>query len=226
MTTIARLAETAALIGDPARAAMLYALMDGRAFTAGELAQVAGITPPTASGHLAQLVTAGMLAVEPQGRHRYFRIASAEIGAILEGLMLVTADRVERLPRPGPRDPALRRARICYDHLAGELGVALFGSLASAGHISLSPDGAGLTPTGTNLLDRLGIAVPESRLPACRPCLDWSEPRHHLAGQVGAAICTAALARGWVRRREGTRTLDVTPTGAPAFAYSFGVRLP
>jgi DNA-binding transcriptional ArsR family regulator len=226
MTTIARLAETAALIGDPARAAMLYALMDGRAFTAGELAQVAGITPQTASGHLAQLVTAGMLAVEPQGRHRYFRIASAEIGAILEGLMLVTADRVERLPRPGPRDPALRRARICYDHLAGELGVALFGSLASAGHISLSPDGAVLTGGGTELLDRLGIWLPESRRPACRPCLDWSERRHHLAGQVGAAICTAALARGWVRRREGTRTLDITPTGTRAFADSFGARLP
>ena len=225
MTTIARLAETAALIGDPARAAMLYALMDGRAFTAGELAQAAGIAPPTASGHLAQLVTAGMLAVEPQGRHRYFRIASAEIGAILEGLQLGTAERPDRLPRPGPRDPALRKARICYDHLAGELGVALFGALAKAGHISVSPEGAGLTASGTHLLDRLGIELPESRRPACRPCLDWSERRHHLAGQAGAAICTAALARGWVRRRQGTRTLDITPAGAKAFADSFDVRL-
>jgi DNA-binding transcriptional ArsR family regulator len=220
------MAETAALIGDPARAAMLHALMDGRAFTASELAQAAGIAPSTASGHLAQLVTAGMLAVEAQGRHRYFRIALPEIGAILEGLMLVTADRVERLPRPGPRDPALRRARICYDHLAGELGVALFSSLAEAGHLSLAPEGAALTASGTALLGSLAIALPENRRPACRPCLDWSERRHHLAGQVGAAICTAAFARGWVRRHEGTRTLDVTPTGAKAFADSFGVRLP
>lgn len=225
MTTIARLAETAALIGDPARAAMLYALMDGRAFTAGELAQAAGVTPQTASGHLAQLVAAGMLAVAPQGRHRYFRLASAEIGAILEGVMRVTADRADRLPRPGPRDPALRKARICYDHLAGELGVALFTSLATAGHLSVSPEGAVLTGSGTALLGSLGIAVPESRRPACRPCLDWSERRHHLAGQAGAAICAAALARGWVRRREGTRTLDVTPTGTKAFADSFGIRL-
>jgi DNA-binding transcriptional ArsR family regulator len=226
MTTIARLAETATLIGDPARAAMLYALMDGRAFTAGELAQAAGVTPQTASGHLAQLVAADMLAVERQGRHRYFRIASSEIGAILEGLMVVTADRLDRLPRPGPSDPALRKARICYDHLAGGLGVALFAALAEAGHLSVSADGAVLTGSGAALLGSLGIEVPESRRPACRPCLDWSERRHHLAGQVGAAICSAALARGWVRRREGTRALDVTPIGARAFAGSFGARLP
>ena len=226
MTTIIRLAETASLIGDPPRAAMLYALMDGRAFTAGELAEAAGVTPPTASGHLAQLVAAGMLAVEAQGRHRYFRIASAEIGAILEGLQLVTADRIGRLPRPGPRDTAMRKARICYDHLAGELGVALFAALAEAGHLSLSRDGAALSDSGAALLGSLDIEVPERRRPTCRPCLDWSERRHHLAGQAGAAICTAALARGWVRRREATRTLDVTPTGTRAFADSFGVRLP
>jgi DNA-binding transcriptional ArsR family regulator len=225
MTTIARLAETAALIGDPARAAMLYALMDGRAFTAGELAAVAGVAPPTASGHLGQLVTAGMLAVEAQGRHRYFRISTPEIGAILEGLMVVTADRVDRLPRPGPRDPALRTARICYDHLAGELGVALFAALTEAGHLSLSSEGAVMTGSGTALLDSLGIALPPGRRPVCRPCLDWSERRHHLAGQVGAAICAAALGRGWVRRREGSRTLDLTPSGAKGFAESFGVRL-
>ncbi|MBA2918201.1 metalloregulator ArsR/SmtB family transcription factor [Sphingomonas sp. MAH-20] len=226
MTTIIRLAETASLIGDPTRAAMLYALMDGRAFTAGELAEAAGVTPQTASGHLAQLVAAGMLAVEAQGRHRYFRIASAEIGAILEGLQLVTADRIGRLPRPGPRDAALRKARICYDHLAGELGVALFAALAGAGHLRLSADGAALSDSGTALLGSLDIEVPARRRPTCRPCLDWSERRHHLAGQAGAAICTAALARGWVRRRHGSRALDVTPTGTRAFAAGFGVRLP
>lgn len=225
MTTIARLAETAALIGDPARAAMLYALMDGRAFTAGELAHAAGVTAPTASGHLSQLVTARMLAVEAQGRHRYFRIASPEVGTVLEGLMVVTADRVDRLPRPGPRDPALRKARICYDHLAGELGVTLFAALAKAGHLSVSAEGAVLTDGGTDFLGAIGIEVPDGRRPPCRPCLDWSERRHHLAGRAGAAICSAALARGWVRRRGGGRALDLTPAGEKAFAHSFGVRL-
>ncbi|HYZ48143.1 MAG TPA: winged helix-turn-helix domain-containing protein [Sphingomonas sp.] len=224
MVTVARLAETAALIGDPARTAMLFALMDGRAYTAGELANFAGVAPPTASGHLAQLVEAGMLAVERQGRHRYFRIAAPEIGAILEGLTVVTAHREGRAPAPGPRDPALRRARICYDHLAGELGVALYGALVERGYLRLSPDGAALTDSGAALLDALGVQLAPSRRPACRPCLDWSERRPHLAGQAGAAICAAALDRAWVRRREGCRTLDVLPAGSRVFAESFGLR--
>jgi DNA-binding transcriptional ArsR family regulator len=225
MVTVSRLAETAALIGDPARTAMLCALMDGRAFTAGELAGAAGVAPPTASGHLAQLVEAGMLAVERQGRHRYFRIAAPEIATILEGLMAVTAHRQGAALKTGPRDPALRRARICYDHLAGALGVALFGAMAERGHLTMSADGAALTGDGAALLERLGIPLPAARRPVCRPCLDWSERRPHLAGQAGAAICAAALDRGWVRRREGSRALDLTPPGVRAFAEAFGVRL-
>ncbi|MBS0502959.1 MAG: winged helix-turn-helix transcriptional regulator [Proteobacteria bacterium] len=223
MVTIARLAETAALIGDPARTAMLYAMMDGRAFTAGELAGAAGVTPQTASGHLAQLLAAGMLAAEKQGRHRYFRLASAEIGGILEGLMTVTAARVPLAT--GPADPALRRARICYDHIAGNLGVALYAALLGQGHVRLAEDGVALTASGRALLDRLGIGPPHARRPACRTCLDWSERRHHLAGQVGAAICATALARDWLRRRAGTRALDVTPKGEAGFHEVFGVVL-
>ena len=223
MVTIARLAETAALIGDPARTAMLYAMMDGRAFTAGELAGAAGVTPQTASGHLGQLLEAGMLAAEKQGRHRYFRLASAEIGGILEGLMTVTAARAPLTT--GPPDPALRRARICYDHIAGSLGVALYAALLEQGHVRLAEDGVALTDSGRALLDRLGIAPPHARRPACRTCLDWSERRHHLAGQVGAALCTAALNRDWLRRRTGTRALEVTPKGEAAYRDVFGVAL-
>lgn len=223
MVTIARLAETAALIGDPARTAMLYAMMDGRAFTAGELASAAGVTPQTASGHLAQLLAAGMLAAEKQGRHRYFRLASAEIGGILEGLMTVTAARAPL--STGPAYPALRRARICYDHIAGSLGVALYAALLDQGHVRLAEDGVALTTSGHALLDRLGIDPPHARRPACRTCLDWSERRHHLAGQVGAAICATALARDWLRRRPATRALDVTPKGEAGFREVFGVLL-
>lgn len=222
MVTIARLAETAALIGDPARTAMLYAMMDGHAFTAGELAGAAGVTPQTASGHLGQLLEAGMLSVEKQGRHRYFRLASAEIGGILEGLMTVTAVRAPLAT--GPADPALRRARICYDHIAGSLGVALYAALLEQGHVRLAEDGVALTDSGRALLDRLGIALPHARRPACRTCLDWSE-RHHLAGQVGAAICATALDRDWLRRRAGTRALEITPKGEAALREMLGVTL-
>ena len=223
MVTIARLAETAALIGDPARTAMLYAMMDGRAFTAGELAGAAGVTPQTASGHLAQLLAAGMLSAEKQGRHRYFRLASAEIGGILEGLMTVTAARAPLAT--GPADPALRRARICYDHIAGSLGVALYAALLEQGHVRLAEDGVALTDSGRALLDKLGIDPPHARRPACRTCLDWSERRHHLAGQVGAAICATALERDWLRRRAGTRALEITPKGEAALREMLGVTL-
>jgi DNA-binding transcriptional ArsR family regulator len=223
MVTIARLAETAALIGDPARTVMLYAMMDGRAFTAGELAGAAGVTPQTASGHLAQLLGASMLAVEKQGRHRYFRLASTDIAAILEGLMTVTAARSPLTT--GPADPGLRRARICYDHIAGTLGVALYAALLEQGHVRLAEDGVALTEGGRALLDRLGIDPPHARRPACRTCLDWSERRHHLAGQVGAAICATVLERDWLRRRTATRGLDITPKGEGAFCEVFGVSL-
>jgi DNA-binding transcriptional ArsR family regulator len=232
MVTLTNLAETASLLGDPARAAMLFAMLDGRAFAAGELARVAGISAPTASGHLTKLCAAGMLAVERQGRHRYFRLASPEIGAALEGLLTVTqhrtASRDVRLARPGPRDAALRRARVCYDHLAGELGVALFTAMVGNGSLSLAPDGVSLTDEGRRFLAENGIvdgAALSPKAATCRPCLDWSERRHHLAGAVGRMLLTSALDRAWLRRLPDTRALAVTVTGQAAFRRAFGVTL-
>lgn len=229
MVTISNLAATAALIGDPARASMLFALMDGRAFTAGELARTAGVTAPTASGHLARLTDAGLLAVESQGRHRYFRLASAEVAAGLEGLQRLAAHRHDeeggvRTPKVGPRDREMRRARVCYDHLAGELGVALFGAMVARDQLRLGPEGAELTEAGADMLRTMGAEpYASSAAPLCRPCLDWSERRHHLAGKAGAALCRTALDRGWVRRADGTRALRITPAGAAAFKAHFGV---
>lgn len=228
MVTVSGLAETAALVGDPARAAMLVALLDGRAFTAGELARAAGVAASTASGHLAKLLDGGMVIVVQQGRHRYFRIAGSEAAASLEALMAATAHRKEATPaRPlavGPRDLALRRARVCYDHLAGELGVALFEAMVARGQIRLAARGAELTAPGEQLLVALGIP-PDARgagHASCRPCLDWSERCDHLAGYAAAAICSTALDRGWVVRAPGTRIVRVTRAGADAFSRYFG----
>ncbi|TGX55918.1 ArsR family transcriptional regulator [Sphingomonas gei] len=224
MVTIVNLAETATLIGDPTRTAMLFTLMDGRAFTAGELARAAGISAPTASSHLAQLCAGGLLSVERQGRHRYFRLAAPEIASILEGLLVVTAHRLPAIPRTGPRDRAMRHARICYDHLAGEVGVALFARMVAQGHVRLAENGAEITGPGARFLADLGIDMTHQRgAPACRLCLDWTERRHHLAGRAGAALCRLALDSGWMRRVEGTRALNVTPTGIAALRKHFAL---
>jgi DNA-binding transcriptional ArsR family regulator len=226
MVTITSLAQTATLIGDPARTAMLFTLMDGRAFTAGELARAAGVSAPTASSHLAQLCEGGLLAVERQGRHRYFRLASPDIASSLEGLLVVTAHRLPAKPITGPRDRAMRHVRICYDHLAGEVGVALFAYMVEQGHVRLAENGAELTRPGARFFTDLGIDLPHGHAaPACRPCLDWSERRHHLAGRAGAALCRLALESGWVRRIENTRALSVTPSGIAALRKHFALAL-
>ena len=227
-------AEIAALAGDPTRAGMLHALMDGRALTASELAHVAGITPQTASGHLARMATAGLLTVEKQGRYRYHRLASRAVAQMMESIMQV-ASALEP-PRPlvvGPRDAALRIARTCYDHLAGRLGVALADALVAGGYAELADDAGLMTNTGLKLLDHIGIDV--DRLLArrgkrsarilCRPCLDWSERRPHLAGAVGAAICAHCFTKGWIRRVSGSRAVTITPMGQRTFREKFGVRL-
>ncbi len=230
MPSINALAETAALVGDPARAAMLAALMDGRALTATELAATAGITPQTASGHLARLTAAGLLAMERQGRHRYHRLASATVARMLEGIMAVAGTPAPARPlHPfGPRDAAMRAARTCYDHLAGRLAVALADAMVARGLLDLGPDGGAVTPAGDAFLRAFGIGVarPDRGRVFCRPCLDWSERRPHIAGQLGAALCTRCLDLGWVRRREGGRTLLVTPEGARGFQETFGVTVP
>jgi DNA-binding transcriptional ArsR family regulator len=216
------LAETAALIGEPTRTAMLVTLMDGRALTAGELARAGGVAASTASGHLTKMLDAGLLALERQGRHRYYRLASPAIAAMLEAMMVASGPPPIRT---GPRDAAMRRARICYDHLAGEVAVMITDRMIARGQIELSADGAVLTPAGRILLDEIGVELPEqSGARFCRPCLDWSERRHHIAGAVGAALYQALLAKNWIRRIAGSRTVAFTPAGQIALERHFGLR--
>ena len=233
MPNNARFAEIAALAGDPARAAMCNALMDGRALTATELARVSGVTPQTASGHLGRMVTAGLLAVERQGRHRYHRLATPAVAHMLETIMQVAADleRPRRSLTVGPRDRALRHARTCYDHLAGELGVALADSLVAHGHVELGGEVGIVTEEGMDFLRQLGVEAHgdggngKTRRVLCRACLDWSERRPHIAGALGAALCTTCFEKGWIRRVDGTRAVSITPRGHRVFRESFGADL-
>jgi hypothetical protein len=211
---------------------MLHALMDGRALTASELARVAGITPQTASTHLARLCVAGLLEVEKQGRHRYHRLASPAVAQMMESIMLV-ASRTEPSKAKltiGPRDAALRAARTCYDHLAGRLGVSLADAMVAKGQVELAKDGGLMTETGMELLAKLGIDVDPMVARSnrggrvlCRPCLDWSERRPHLAGAVGAALCTRSFDQGWIRRIEGTRAVAITPKGQRSYRELFSI---
>jgi DNA-binding transcriptional ArsR family regulator len=234
MPSNAMFAQVAALAGDPARAAMLHALMDGRALTASELARVAGIAPQTASGHLARMMAGGVLVLERQGRHRYHRLASHAVARMMESIMQVAADlEPARRLTIGPRDKALRAARTCYDHLAGRLGVALTDALVGRGYVELDPDAGLVTEPGIAFLARVGLsaetltAQPGKRAGRvlCRPCLDWSERRPHLAGAVGAALCTHCFDKGWVRRVTGTRAVAITPKGQRVFREQFGAQL-
>jgi DNA-binding transcriptional ArsR family regulator len=239
MLSTSAFAEIGALVGDPARANMLAALMDGRALTASELARVAGVAPQTASGHLSRLTEARLLGVERQGRHRYYRLASSAVAGMLEGIMSVAAGRDELgadrgRVRVGPRDQALRRARTCYDHLAGQVAVAIADSMVERGHIQFTPEGGAVTETGAAFLSGVGLDLGDAGPHTsgrgrtrifCRPCLDWSERRPHIAGLVGAALCRTCLAKGWLRRVDGTRALTVTPAGKRGLASAFGVRV-
>jgi len=212
------IAEIAALIGDPARTNMLTALMDGRALTVSELAQVAGITLPTASGHIARMETAGLLAAEKQGRHRYLRLSGPDVATALEALMELAQRTGAVRVRTGPRDPALREARVCYDHLAGARAVAVAAKLADAGMMV----DHGLTDAGRFWLAERGFVRGDGLRPFCRTCLDWSERRHHLGGALGAQILSRALDEGWARRGEG-RVIDFGQRGAAAFDRLFGL---
>jgi len=231
MVSNAMFAEVAALAGDPARASMLHALMDGRALTASELARVAGVAPQTASGHLTRMTAAGLLGVEKQGRHRYHRLASPAVAQMMESIMRVASDVAPKRLATGPRDASLRAARTCYDHLAGRLGVAIADALVAGGHAELASDAGIVTDKGMRFLVRLGVEIDtlrpgeRTKRVLCRPCLDWSERRPHLAGAVGAAICTHAFGKNWIRRIEGTRAVAVTPKGQRVFREDFGARL-
>jgi len=219
------IAEVAALIGDPARANMLAALLDGRAFTATELAMVAGITPQTASGHLAKLTTARLISVESQGRHRYFRLAGPEVAGVLEGLMTLSVKGPPRHRPPGPRDETLRYARTCYDHLAGTLGVSLAWALVAQGVLDPDEDFA-VTESGAAALADFGLPVEGiacRRRPLTRRCLDWSERRPHLGGALAAALLDRFDTLGWVKRLPDTRAVTVTAAGRRGLRSRFGV---
>lgn len=227
MTGNIELAEIGAAIGDPARASMLTALMDGRALTAGELAYAARVTPQTASEHLRRLSEVRLLSALKQGRHRYFRLASPLVAQMLETMGIVAALQAPPRYRPSSRiDDATREARLCYDHLAGRLGVDVTDSLTAKGHLLLSPEGGALTQEGHRFLTGLGIEIPdatETRRAFCRPCLDWSERRFHVAGHVGAAIARHFFDKGWIARLRDSRAVVVTETGRAALQDAFGI---
>jgi DNA-binding transcriptional ArsR family regulator len=229
MPTIApQIAEVAQLMGDPGRANILSILMDGRALTASELAAVAGVTAQTASSHLAKLVERELLTVEKRGPRRFYRLATPLVARMLEGLMNVAVTGPPRFRPPSKIDSEMRRARTCYDHLAGELGVALTDAMVERGYLVLDADAGELTAEGSGFLVDIGVglsAPARSRRAFCRPCLDWSERRPHLAGVVGAALCAHCFAQGWIRHVEGTRAVAITPKGERSFRDAFGVRL-
>ena len=220
-------AEIGALVGDMARATTLDALIPGRALTAGELAWHAHIGAPAASEHLAKLAAAGLLAVERQGRHRYYRLASPLIGQMLEGIMVVAAVQSPPRHRPPSRiDAALRDARTCYDHLAGRLGVALADKLAERGYLAFAADAGAVTPRGGKFFRKFGLdlqAAAKGKRCFCRPCLDWSERRPHIAGALGAGIARRCFDLGWIERMRDTRAVAVTARGAEGFKSLLGL---
>jgi DNA-binding transcriptional ArsR family regulator len=222
------IAEAASLIGDPARANILTALLGGRALTATELGLSAGVAPSTASGHLNKLLEGKLVSVRASGRHRYFELASPAVARVLESLMELAIDGP---PRHRPRSrcgEAMARARTCYDHFAGKLGVALADSLAERELILLTEDGGTVTDKGRVVLGELGVefALPsKSRRAFCRPCLDWSERRWHVGGAVGAALARRCFQLGWTERQLDSRALTITPAGEQAFEELFGIRV-
>jgi DNA-binding transcriptional ArsR family regulator len=219
------IAIIAALVGDPARANMLNALLGGAALTASELASEAGVTLQTASSHLAKLQQALLIEQEQQGRHRYFRLTSSDVADVLEGLGTLAARAGHLRVRPGPKDPAMRRARMCYDHLAGELGVRMFDSLVSRKLLTGDKDGIEITPKGTKFVAEFGVdleKVQTSRRPLCKKCLDWSERRSHLAGSLGAALLERMYDMKWAKRESDGRVVRFTPTGEQKFMTTFG----
>jgi DNA-binding transcriptional ArsR family regulator len=221
------ISHIASLVGDPARANMLTALMSGKALTATELAHEAGVMPQTASTHLAKLESGGLVVTEKQGRHRYFQLSGADVAGVLESLMGLAARTGHLRTQTGPRDPALRRARVCYDHLAGELGVGLYDGLHRQSYLTAEDNGVILTPKGARALDSFGIDVTrlqDQRRPVCKNCLDWSARRPHLAGSLGAALLDRFYALKWARRETGSRIVTFTPPGERELRKRFGIR--
>jgi DNA-binding transcriptional ArsR family regulator len=226
MTADVKLAHIAALLADPARARMVMALMDGRSRTVKELAFLAGVSAPTASAHLAKLCDLGLIAVSPQGRHRYHRIASPKVAEMVEAISAVAGESLDIRPPRRRADAPLLFARTCYDHLAGRLAVAIADRLQADGHVVLTEDGGEVTEGGRSFLAAEGFSLDgpkQQKRIFCRPCIDWTERRFHIAGHVGAVICSSTRERGWLRPERDSRVLHVTPEGRRGLARSFGV---
>jgi DNA-binding transcriptional ArsR family regulator len=223
------IAEIAGLVGEPARATMLSALLDGRALTASELAYAARVTPQTASAHLAKLAEAGLIVPIRDGRYRYFRLASPRVGEMLEGIMAVA---VENRPRYRPlsrRARELSAARICNDHLAGRLSVDLADSLITHGHILVGDEAAEITRSGRRFLTGFGVDLSPSsskRRHFCRLCIDWTERRPHIAGAVGAALTKRCFDLGWTERGQDSGAVIITTPGKRGFLATFGIAVP
>ncbi|MFJ9041315.1 ArsR/SmtB family transcription factor [Streptomyces sp. NPDC102406] len=223
-----RLAALASLFADETRAACLLALLDGRAWTAGELARHAGVAASTASEHLGKLVAGGLLAEERQGRHRYLRLADARVAQLVEGLAAYAVpgggERPRTLRASSARE-AMARGRTCYDHLAGRLGIAVTDGMVERGLLRVDA-GFSLTDAGLGWFRGLGLGAalgPGGRRPLARGCLDWTERRLHLAGVAGAALCRHAFDSGWVERVGSERAVRVTAAGAAVLSAELGV---
>jgi DNA-binding transcriptional ArsR family regulator len=221
------IATIAALLGDPARANMMTALCAGQALTAGELAREGGVTAQTASSHLAKLSAGGLVEGRKQGRHIYYALTGPDVAGVIEALTGLAARTGHTRVRTGPKEPALRRARVCYDHLAGDLGVAMLDSLIHRGMIVGSGETLVLTEKGEAFMAALGLDLPALtglRRALCKGCLDWSVRRSHLAGALGAALLDRFYGLGWAAREPGTRIVSFSPRGLEAFREIFGVQ--
>jgi DNA-binding transcriptional ArsR family regulator len=216
------IARIASLVGDPARANMLNALMGGTALTASELALEAGVSLPTASSHLSKLMEGGLLTLASQGRHRYYGLAGPQVAGMIEAITGVAEAVGPKRVRPGPRDGAMRVARICYDHLAGEQAVAMLDRLVEKNVLVRDDKEIRLGPSAASHFAAIGIDVyTKPRRPVCRACLDWSVRRSHLAGTLGAAILDKILAEKWARREKDSRAVVFSPPGKQAFERVF-----
>jgi len=214
------------LIGDPARANMLTALLSGKALTATELAGEAGVTVQTASSHLSKMEAGGLLRQRKQGRHRYFALADDDVGSVLEAMMGFAAKKGHLRTRTGPKDPALRYSRVCYNHLAGDLGVRMMDSLLAKNFLTPETEGLGLTRDGKAFFEDFAIdfdPLEKLRRPLCKSCLDWSNRRSHLAGSLGSALLTRFYDLGWAKRVENSRIVAFNPKGEKAFLKTFPV---
>ena len=229
MTTGPVIAEIGALVGAPARATMLAALLDGRALTAHELAYAARVTPQTASMHLGKLTQAGLLRLLRQGRHRYFRLASPKVVDMLDAIVAVALENRPRFRPLSHQAQELSAARICYIHLAGRLAVDVTDALAACEYIVLGDDAAEITPAGTRFLAEFGVDpshLSSARCRFCKVCIDWTERRPHIAGAVGAALTKRYFDLGWIERKKDSRAIMVTAAGKRGFKETFSISVP